>query len=127
MNEQFEHITAKEHAAAAQYDHTIHVCVAASCLSSQSDKVLGQLEQAIKDNGLGHGCQVKGVGCMGLCSRGPLVSVEHKDHTQATVMYQNVTAENAPRIVTALAAGQKADELICPTDTPFFQRQTKIV
>ena len=127
MNEQFEHITAKEHAAAAQYDHTIHVCVAASCLSSQSDKVLGQLEQAIKDNGLGHGCQVKGVGCMGLCSRGPLVSVEHKDHTQATVMYQNVTAENAPRIVTALAAGQKADELICSIDTLFFQRQTKIV
>ncbi len=127
MNEQFEHITAKEHAAAALYDHTIHVCVAASCLSSQSDKVLGQLEQAIKDNGLSHGCQAKGVGCMGLCSRGPLVAVEHKDHTQPPVLYQNVTAENAPRIVTALAEGQKADELICPTDTPFFQRQTKIV
>jgi bidirectional [NiFe] hydrogenase diaphorase subunit len=127
MNEQFEHITAKEHAAANKYEHTIHVCVAASCLSSQSDKVLERLENEIKASGQTGSCQAKGVGCMGLCSRGPLVSVEHKDHTQATVMYQNVTAENAPRIVTALAAGQKADEMICPTDTPFFQRQTKIV
>lgn len=127
MNEQFEHITAKEHAAASQYEHTLHVCVAASCLSSQSDKVLERLEQEIKTSGRDKCCHAKGVGCMGLCSRGPLVSVEHKDHPAETVMYQNVTAENAPAIVTALAEGKKVDELICPTDTPFFQRQTKIV
>jgi len=127
MNEQFEHITAKEHAAANKYEHTIHVCVAASCLSSQSDKVLERLENEIKASGQTGSCHAKGVGCMGLCSRGPLVSVEHKNHPQEMVMYQNVTADNAPTILTALAEGKKAEELICPTDTPFFQRQTKIV
>ncbi len=127
MLEQLERITAKEHAAASQYDHTLHVCVAASCLSSQSDKVLETLEQEIKASGRSKQCQAKGVGCMGLCSRGPLVSVEHKDHPAETVLYQHITPENAPSLVQALAAGQPAAEHICPTDTPFFQRQTKIV
>lgn len=127
MNEQFEQIKAKEEAAAAKYEHTLHVCVAASCLSSQSDKVLERLEQDIKENGRSGCCRVKGVGCMGLCSRGPLVSVEHKDHPQETVLYQNVTPNNAPSITAAMREGTQAADLVCPTDTPFFQRQTKIV
>ncbi|MBK9052862.1 MAG: NAD(P)H-dependent oxidoreductase subunit E [Chloroflexi bacterium] len=127
MIDQLERITTKEHAAAAQYDHTIQVCVAASCLSSQSDKVLETIEQEIKARGRHKQCQAKGVGCMGLCSRGPLVSVEAKAQPEASLLYQNITVANAPRIVAALVEGQTADDLLCPTDTPFFQRQTKIV
>lgn len=125
--EQFEQITAKEQATAAQFEHSIHVCVAASCLSSQSDKVLETIAQHIKENGRTGCCRVKGVGCMGLCSRGPLVAVTHKDQPEANTLYQHVTSDNAPDIVTALAAGKQAADMVCPTDTPFFQRQTKIV
>lgn len=127
MNEQFEQITAKEQAAAAKFDHAVHVCVAASCLSSQSDKVLETFQQQLKENGQGASCQVKGVGCLGLCSRGPLVAVSHRDRPESETLYQHVTPDNAPQIVAALAAGTQAAELVCATETPFFQRQTKIV
>ncbi len=127
MNEQFEQITAKEQAAAAKFDHAVHVCVAASCLSSQSDKVLETFQQQLKENGHSASCQVKGVGCLGLCSRGPLVAVSHRDRPESSELYQHVTPDNTPQIVAALAAGETAADLVCATDTPFFQRQTKIV
>lgn len=127
MNEQFEQITAKEQAAAAKFDQAVHVCVAASCLSSQSDKVLETFQQQLKENGRSASCQVKGVGCLGLCSRGPLVAVSYRDRPESETLYQHVTQDNAPQIVAALAAGETASDLVCATDTPFFQRQTKIV
>lgn len=126
MHERFEQITQKEKADAAKADHTIQVCIAASCLSSQSDKVLEAVQAEI-EAGQHKGCQAKGVGCMGLCSRGPLVNVAHKDETVGETMYQNVTPEDAPALVTAVTQGQQLEERICPTDVPFFQRQTRIV
>ncbi|MBK8905365.1 MAG: NADH-quinone oxidoreductase subunit NuoF [Anaerolineaceae bacterium] len=126
MHERFEQITQKELAEAAKVDHTIQVCVAASCLSSQSDKVLEAVQAEI-EAGQHKGCQAKGVGCMGLCSRGPLVSATHKDEKLGETMYQNVTPEDAPALVAAISQGKQLKERICPTDVPFFQRQTKIV
>ncbi len=126
MHERFEQITQKEQADAAKVDHTIQVCVAASCLSSQSDKVLTAVQAEI-ESGQHKGCQAKGVGCMGLCSRGPLVNVAHKDAKLGETMYQNVTAADAPALVEAVAQGKQLAERICPTNVPFFQRQTKIV
>lgn len=126
MHERFEQITQKEKADAAKVDHTIQVCIAASCLSSQSDKVLEAVQAEI-DTGQHKGCQAKGVGCMGLCSRGPLVNVAHKDGALGETMYQNVTAEDAPALVAAASQGKQLEERICPTNVPFFQRQTKVV
>ncbi len=126
MHERFESITRKEKATAARMEHTIQVCVAASCLSSQSDKVLEALQAEIVA-GEHKGCQAKGVGCMGLCSRGPLVSVTHKDASLDETLYQDITAEDAKVLVEAISQGQQVEKLVCPTDVPFFQRQTKIV
>ena len=126
MHERFEKITEKEQATNAKADQTIHVCIAASCLSSQSDKVLEAVQAEIKD-GKHTGCQAKGVGCMGLCSRGPLVSVAHKDESLEDTLYQNVTADDASALVQAATSGKTLKKLVCPTDVPFFQRQTKIV
>ena len=126
MYERFEQITEKEQAAAAKADHTIQVCVAASCLSSQSNKVLEAVEAEIKA-GKHKGCHAKGVGCMGLCSRGPLVNVTHKDEKLGETMYQDVTAGDAKALVAATIEGKQMKERVCPTDVPFFQRQTKIV
>ena len=47
MHERFEQIIEKEQAATAKLDHTIQVCVAASCLSSQSDQVLEAVQSEI--------------------------------------------------------------------------------
>ncbi len=65
-------------------------------------------------------CKVKGVGCMGLCSEGPLVS------TSLGRLYQHVSAADAGAIVDSLQ-GQPVERLLCATDTPFFRRQKKIV
>ncbi len=127
MNEQFEKVIEKERKNAAKYEQTINVCVAASCLSAQSDLVLEAIEQEIEKDGRSESCRAKGVGCMGLCSRGPLVAVTHRDEPQKDVVYQNVTPQNAPAIAAAARDDTVVLELLCATDIPFFQRQTKIV
>ena len=127
MYEKFEKVKKREGDKEAGREHTIHVCVAASCLSAQSDAVLDVIKKEIKDSGRTDCCHAKGVGCMGLCSRGPLVSVTHKEEEKLDTVYQNVTPDNAKSIVDALANNEEATELLCPTDVPFFERQTKIV
>ncbi|CAG0949938.1 MAG: NADH-quinone oxidoreductase subunit NuoF [Anaerolinea sp.] len=127
--EELSKTAAAEREAQAQFEHRINVCVAASCLSSNSDKIKSALETEVKKKGLEKSCQVRGVGCMRLCSRGPLVSTETQgeDETQpASVLYQNVTPEDAPALVESLK-GEPVKALECPTDTPFFKSQVTIV
>jgi bidirectional [NiFe] hydrogenase diaphorase subunit len=103
-----------------QFKHHIHVCVAAGCLSSGSDKVKKALEDEVKKTGRTD-IAVKGVGCMGPCSAGPLVTLEADG-----IMYHGVEPENAGEIISNL--GEKPVEaLVYDTKTPFFTRQTKIV
>lgn len=124
LHERFDEITEKEQAAEVDVQHTVKVCVAAGCLSSQSAEVKAALEKGAN----GRSCKVKGVGCMGLCSQGPLVAVSthHADDHTDNVMYQHVTPDDAPAIVESLSDAPVA-RLLCPTDVPFFQRQQKIV
>ncbi len=126
MHDQLAKITAREEAEAQKFDHTLKVCVAASCLSSQSDQVVAALKEQIEAQELPATCQAKGVGCLGLCSRGPLVAVSHREQAAET-LYEQITPDHAPSLVEAAAAGRIVADLVCPTDTPFFQRQTKIV
>ena len=118
--EDLPRIAEAEKAAAGNFEYTIHVCVAAGCLSQHSDQVKQNLEHQIQESGLKH-CRVKGVGCMGLCSAGPLVSVRPEE-----TLYQAVTPDDAPAIVNSLS-DTPVHRLVCPTDRPFFTRQTRIV
>ena len=118
--EELDDIAVAEREAQAHFTHRVNVCVAAGCLSCQSQGVKDELDKEIKKRGTGEHCRAKGVGCMGLCSEGPLVS------TGDNVMYKGVTAADAGAILDSLQA-QPVARLICPTDVPFFQRQQKIV
>ncbi len=113
-------IAEDEQAAAHDFAQTIHVCMAAGCLSQHSDQVKQGLEQQIQAGGVKH-CRVKGVGCMGLCSAGPLVSLR-----PAGTLYQAVTPDDTPEIIEHLG-GAPVERLVCPTNRPFFTQQTKIV
>ena len=64
-------------------------------------------------------CQVKGVGCLGLCSVGPLITVNDN-------YCRNVAPEDAADIIDRLGDAP-ADRLHIPSSTPFFARQQKIV
>ncbi|MBZ0292701.1 MAG: NAD(P)H-dependent oxidoreductase subunit E, partial [Anaerolineae bacterium] len=120
-HEDLARVAADERSAQHQHRHRIHVCMAAGCLSAQSDKIKEQLEDEISKRGNPQLCQVKGVGCMGLCGNGPLISIQPEN-----VIYQGVKPEDAPEIIDHLDRGP-VRHLICPTDAPFFRRQVKIV
>jgi bidirectional [NiFe] hydrogenase diaphorase subunit len=119
--EELGEIAAAQEEKVLQHKHRIHVCTAASCLSSGSDKVKEALAREVTAQGREKECLVKGVGCMGLCAKGPLASI--KPHN---VMYQGVTPEDAPAIISSLD-GSPVSRLECATDQPFFRRQVRIV
>ncbi|MFZ0437370.1 MAG: (2Fe-2S) ferredoxin domain-containing protein, partial [Candidatus Sulfotelmatobacter sp.] len=118
--EELEQIAETERAAQSQFQQRVHVCVAAGCMSCQSQSVKDALDQEVGRRGTKERCRVKGVGCMGLCSEGPLVS------TNTGVLYKQVAAGDAAEILDSLE-GPAVARLVCPTDVPFFQRQQKIV
>ena len=74
--EELKSLAKKERSNGSQPEHTVRVCMAASCLSPQADKIAEGIEATITADGKEDKCKVKCVGCMGLCSAGPLVSVE---------------------------------------------------
>jgi bidirectional [NiFe] hydrogenase diaphorase subunit len=126
-SERLDEITAAEAVREGTIEHHVRVCVAAGCLSSGSRDVKDALDAEAAAAGLTSACQIKGVGCMGLCSQGPLVSVSTSKADNATerVLYHTVTATDAPEIIKAI--GKKpVKRLVLPTDVPFFQQQTKI-
>jgi bidirectional [NiFe] hydrogenase diaphorase subunit len=128
MYERLDQIIEAEAERDAQTEHRVCVCVAAGCLSSQSDEVLAAIEKQVAAAGLEDSAQVKGTGCMGLCAHGPLVSQCSKrdEGEKVEVMYQNVTANDAADIVKNL--GKKpVKRLELDTKIPFFENQTKIV
>jgi len=103
------------------FRHRIHVCVAAGCLSCGSATVKEALEREVAHRGLANWCRVKGVGCLGLCTAGPLIALD-PDGTY----YQGVAVADVPEILDSLA-GSPVSRLVCPSDTAFFTRQHRLV
>lgn len=118
--EEVEQIAQAERDEQKKFTHTLRVCVAAGCQSCQSQAVKDAFDQEIKKRGTEHICRAKGVGCMGLCAEGPLVS------TDDGTLYKRVAPSDAAEILDRLE-GPPVSRLLCPTDIPFFQRQKKIV
>jgi bidirectional [NiFe] hydrogenase diaphorase subunit len=118
--EELEQIAEQECEHQQKFTQKVNVCVAAGCLSCQSDAVKEALTKEVAARGIGEHCQVKGVGCMGLCAEGPLVSTSNGE------MYKGVAAADAAELIDNLD-GETIARLHCPTDVPFFQRQKKIV
>ncbi len=120
--DQLDEVASEVRAADESCRHSVRVCMAASCQSSGAGPVLKGLNQRLAGR---DDVRVKSVGCLGLCSAGPLVEIRSKSQA-APVLYQNVTEEDAAELVTSIGA-EPAPRLQCPTDIPFFHRQHKIV
>jgi len=124
-HEELEEIASTEKERQKSFPRHIHVCTAAACLSQRSDQVKAGLEARLKERELDQRCLVKGVGCMGLCAAGPLVSIEPDG-----LLYQNVrppeeTSDTA-EIVDAIDRAPVSRLQLSP-DLPFFKEQQKIV
>jgi bidirectional [NiFe] hydrogenase diaphorase subunit len=99
----------------------VRCCTAAGCLSSCGGDVKQALDQAVAARDLGHRVQIQAVGCMRLCSQGPLVQVD-----PAETLYQKVTPEQAGSVVAA-ADGGTADAEPGDLHSPFFAGQASVV
>jgi bidirectional [NiFe] hydrogenase diaphorase subunit len=99
----------------------VRCCTAAGCVSADAPAVLAGLKRAVTEAGLSDRVRAVGVGCMRLCSRGPLVEV-----APAGTLYQKVTAQTAPSVIAGLNGGPVTAE---PLDAaaPFFAKQASVV
>ena len=95
-------------------------CTVAGCLSAGGQAVRTAIEKQIKEQGKAGEIEVCGTGCMGLCSRGPLVR-----SSAADVIYAEVKPEDAAALVGA-GRSQFAGRVIEPSH-PFFARQRRII
>lgn len=116
----------KEQARDAKFRCRILCCASTPCISSGGTLVEEALKTAIKDGGLKAEVTTVNTGCMGPCSRGPLVRVQIEG--QEDVIYEQVTAELATQIVekhagngSVLATNHFSEE------HPFFSKQMKVV
>ncbi len=156
-NSHLEELAQQERERQAQYHRRIFCCTSTACLSAGAGITHATCEQAVAackcdENEV----EVVKTGCMGLCSRGPLVRVETQD--EDPVLYGDVTPELAQQIVarhlplpdpeqdpdqdepvgphdfmhlraSMRQAGQQKelDSHVIPLDLPFFAKQVKVV
>jgi bidirectional [NiFe] hydrogenase diaphorase subunit len=117
--EELEQIASGVRAAKENAPRELNVCVAAGCLSLHGDALKSALEKEVQRAGVN--CRVRGTGCMGLCSLGPLVSSEPDGH-----LLKKVAESDVAEIVATLDASAPG-RLVCSREQPFFQQQTSIV
>jgi len=96
----------------ANHDNTeyreILICGGTGCVSSQSLKLLENLNQEIKNHGLENSARASITGCFGFCEKGPIVKVFPED-----VFYVGVKPEDASNIVsTHLVQGRRVERLL---------------
>ncbi|HZD59323.1 MAG TPA: (2Fe-2S) ferredoxin domain-containing protein, partial [Anaerolineae bacterium] len=120
-----------------KFKHKVNVCMASGCLSLRSDQVKDSLTEEVKQHGRENDVLVERVGCVGLCSQGPIVVVESKRE-----VYDGITPGDAEKIIKSLdkKTGRKSKKAgvtgaaeesdggnVRSLDAPFFMRQKKIV
>ena len=113
----------------------LRVCSAASCRSRGAATLLQSLSEAIARAGLEHRLRVKGVGCLGPCSDGPLLAMDASPEAP-TQLYGSIPAANGAQLATSLtqAAARHTLAQWCPAggqridlNHPFFQLQRRLV
>lgn len=111
-----------------KYRVRILCCMSTPCISSGATAIYEALVEAIKAGELGAEVESVATGCVGPCSRGPLVTVQVSG--QEDVIYENVTVDMAQGIIKKHVKNESVPELdakILPNDLPFFTKQNKIV
>jgi len=117
--EELEVLAKDSQIARSQSPHSLNVCMAAGCLTLHSREVKEALDEEVKRTG--KLCRVRGVGCMGLCSLGPLVVSGPGD-----LLYRNVTPADVPELIGTLDDAPLS-RLQCSREQAFFARQLNIV
>src|SRR4051812_23620879 len=99
----------------------LHCCTASGCLATGSGEVKKSMELAVAARGVGDRVGVVGVGCLGLCGRGPLVALSPSGE-----LFEQVDVAGADSLVGA-AVGESPRAARLDPKHPFFATQKKIV
>lgn len=111
-----------------KYPIRLLCCASTPCISSGAMPVFEALKQAVAAGQFEAQVETLATGCLGPCSRGPLVTVVVQG--KEDVVYENVTPETARQIVDHHVAKNPVaalKEKALPADWPFFVKQKKIV
>lgn len=150
--EQLDQMAERERDRQAGFDRRIYCCISTACLSAGAGKTINSLKQGVEASQSGDNIEVVQTGCMGLCSRGPLVRVQEKSGDE--LYYADVDTDLAEELVakhvpladskpdneelsaeiketrTRLEAAKQKRSLqkhILSQDLPFFTKQVKVV
>lgn len=99
----------------------IAVCQGSPCRAAGAEAVLA----ALRETWGAERVAVIGTGCMGPCSRGPLVRIEGEGRGAA--YYEQMTPQAACAAVKAHLDGTDAGQGRLPSDFPFIARQKRVV
>lgn len=122
-----------------QPPHVVRVCGDTGCDAGGGLLVLDALRNEVARRGLGADVGVRRVGCMGFCSKGPVVTVESTGAAQRSspLFYQLVTSGDASEILDAVLAGEIVERLVYSDEShgrvplmdeiPFYARQMRVL
>jgi NADH:ubiquinone oxidoreductase subunit F (NADH-binding)/(2Fe-2S) ferredoxin len=98
------------------------VCMGSGCMSSKSDILADKLHDILSNRGLAaNEFEVKAVGCRGLCAVGPLIRYTNKE-----ILYSDVKESDLESIADDVSRTPCGGKIV-DTNTPFFQKQQKVV
>jgi bidirectional [NiFe] hydrogenase diaphorase subunit len=105
---------------AGAFVERLHVCNAASCQAIGSDALKAALQARAKAGG--GRVEVAGTGCLGLCSKGPLVKRERDG-----ALFLEVGTEDIPALVDGEPSASLEARKVSFENHPFFAGQLRIV
>ena len=103
----------------------IFLCYSTPCLAAGADLVKVAIEEVIKEKEIEANLEIIATGCMGPCSRGPLMRIKPKKGKEQT--FEHVTPESARDILLNTLDKKPLKTKPVPTDIPFFSKQVRIV
>jgi bidirectional [NiFe] hydrogenase diaphorase subunit len=150
--EKLDQMAMRERERQAEFERRIYCCISTACLSAGAGKTIQSLKHGLEASQSSDKVEVVQTGCMGLCSRGPLVRVREKSGDE--LYYADVSTELAEELIakhvplaklnakgeelppelletrTRLEAARRKRGLkkhILSQDLPFFNKQVKVV
>jgi len=107
-------------------DLRLLVCCGTPCVATGAEAVTAALRERLAGASQPVTVDVVGTGCLGPCSRGPLLTVQRPG--QEDLVYERVTPQHALAILEAhLGSTTLPEDNLVPAGLSFFSRQTKVV
>jgi NADH-quinone oxidoreductase subunit F len=130
----FQEISKKNTEEYSCHDEIIQICVGGGCIACGSTKLRNEFERKLQEKNLQNKYLIKGTGCLGPCSKGPVVLFR-----KSNVFYENVQVSDVDELIDShLIKGTVVERLLHYSDDDarpiphiqdikLFKHQKKIV